>query len=174
MPHLRYLFEFTGRQQSDNTRATKICLSCSCCPCASADSFALQRCHPKRMCPNVRRILAECSGDFRGLVGPNVCVRAPFWFPSGAFWLTTGDLFCLQLELFCLQAKLFLMSIKFPPAILGPEMAAPILWAPCIFWFFGGRGEVPILFLWAWGFFRFLFTMGLCVCVRVFEHLNRL
>ena len=25
------------------------------------------------------------------------------------------------------------MSIKFPPAILGPEMAAPILWAPGIF-----------------------------------------
>ena len=68
------------------------------------------------------------------------------------------------------------MSIKFPPAILGLEIAAPILWAPGIFWFFlqenphapkippfrGGvlgffkRGgvEVPILFLWAWGFFR--------------------
>ena len=28
------------------------------------------------------------------------------------------------------------MSIKFPPVILGPEMAAPILWAPGIFWFF--------------------------------------
>ena len=28
------------------------------------------------------------------------------------------------------------MSIKFPPAIQGPEMAAPILWAPGIFWFF--------------------------------------
>ena len=28
------------------------------------------------------------------------------------------------------------MSIKFPPAILGPEMAAPILWAPGIFLFF--------------------------------------
>ena len=28
------------------------------------------------------------------------------------------------------------MSIKFPPAILRPEMAAPILWAPGIFWFF--------------------------------------
>ena len=28
------------------------------------------------------------------------------------------------------------MSIKFPPAILGPEMAAPILWAPGIFAFF--------------------------------------
>ena len=27
-------------------------------------------------------------------------------------------------------------SIIFPPAILGPEMAAPILWAPGIFWFF--------------------------------------
>ena len=60
------------------------------------------------------------------------------------------------------------MSTKFPPVILGPEMAAPILWAPGIFWFFllenphahkipplrgGGVGffrrggvEVPILF----------------------------
>ena len=28
------------------------------------------------------------------------------------------------------------MSIKFPPSILGPEMAAPILWAPGIFGFF--------------------------------------
>ena len=28
------------------------------------------------------------------------------------------------------------MSIKFPHAILGPEMAAPILWAPGIFAFF--------------------------------------
>ena len=28
------------------------------------------------------------------------------------------------------------MSIKFLPAILGPEMAAPILRAPGIFWFF--------------------------------------
>ena len=28
------------------------------------------------------------------------------------------------------------VSIKFPPVILGPEMAAPILWAPGIFWFF--------------------------------------
>ena len=29
-----------------------------------------------------------------------------------------------------------LMSVIFPSAILGPEMAAPILWAPGIFWFF--------------------------------------
>ena len=28
------------------------------------------------------------------------------------------------------------MSIKFLPVILGPETAAPILWAPGIFWFF--------------------------------------
>ena len=28
------------------------------------------------------------------------------------------------------------MSIEFPPVLLGPEMAAPILWAPGIFWFF--------------------------------------
>ena len=28
------------------------------------------------------------------------------------------------------------MSVIFPPAILGPEMAAPILWAPGVLWFF--------------------------------------
>ena len=75
-------------------------------------------------------------------------------------------------------SKKSLTSIIFPPAILGPEMAALILWAPGIFWFvlleniharkiprfrgggklgcfLGGRGgvEVPILFLWARGFF---------------------
>ena len=71
------------------------------------------------------------------------------------------------------------MSIKFPPVILGPEMAAPILWAPGILglcllenphahkippfrggsWvFWKGGVEVPILFLWAWGFFRFFTT----------------
>ena len=66
------------------------------------------------------------------------------------------------------------MSVKFPPVILGPELAAPILWAPGIFWLFllenphahkiprlrgggawvcgGGGVEVPILLLWAWGF----------------------
>ena len=71
------------------------------------------------------------------------------------------------------------MSIQFPSVILGPEMAEPILWAPGIFGFFvlesphahkippcipggvgffwrGGGVEVPILFLWPWGFFRFL------------------
>ena len=29
-----------------------------------------------------------------------------------------------------------LISVIFPPAFLGPEMAAPILWAPGIFWLF--------------------------------------
>ena len=28
------------------------------------------------------------------------------------------------------------MSVIFPPVIVGPEMAAPILWAPGIFCFF--------------------------------------
>ena len=62
-----------------------------------------------------------------------------------------------------------LVSVKFVSAILGPEMAAPILWTPgkmrsfCrkthvhkIPRFLGGflgGGEVPILFLWARGFF---------------------
>ena len=66
---------------------------------------------------------------------------------------------------------------KISPVTLGPEMAAPILWAPGIFWFFllenphahkippfkggvlgflEGGVEVAILFLWAWGFFRLI------------------
>ena len=69
------------------------------------------------------------------------------------------------------------MFVIFPPAILVPEMAAPILWAPGILWLFllenphahqiprfkgggvswdflrGGGAEVPTLFLWARGFF---------------------
>ena len=60
--------------------------------------------------------------------------------------------------------KIF-VSVKFVSAILGPEMGAPILWTPgkCVlsagktmsvkFPFFGGGGGVPILFLWARGFF---------------------
>ena len=35
-----------------------------------------------------------------------------------------------------LVCTLLMMSIKFPPVILGPEMAAPFLWAPGIYWFF--------------------------------------
>ena len=64
-----------------------------------------------------------------------------------------------------------LVPVKFVSAILGPEMGAPILWTPgkmrsaCrknhvrkipLFWGGfggGGGGEVPILFLWARGFF---------------------
>ena len=68
------------------------------------------------------------------------------------------------------------MPVIFPHVILGPEMAAPILWAPGIFWFFllqnphahkiprfraGGVGsfgkggvEVPILILMGVGFFQ--------------------
>ena len=68
-----------------------------------------------------------------------------------------------------------LRSVIFPPVILGPEMAAPIEWAPGIFWFFllenphahkislfrgggvvgfweGGGGSA--IFLWVRGFFR--------------------
>ena len=75
-----------------------------------------------------------------------------------------------------LDNKIFrniLVSVKFVSAILGPAMAAPILWTPgkmgsfcrktCVhkiprfggggvFWGLGGGG-VPILFLWAHGFF---------------------
>ena len=41
------------------------------------------------------------------------------------------------------------MSIKSPPAILGPEMAAPIFWAPGIFGFFCWKTSImmPIKFL---------------------------
>ena len=43
-------------------------------------------------------------------------------------------------DLIFMGARIFLrksvVSIKFPPIILGPEMVAPILWAPGIFWFF--------------------------------------
>ena len=39
------------------------------------------------------------------------------------------------------------MSIKFPPVILGPDMAAPILWAPGIFWLFLLENPMPIKFL---------------------------
>ena len=61
------------------------------------------------------------------------------------------------------------VSVKFVSAILGPEMGAPILWTPgkmrsfCrknhvrkipfLGGVFGGGGGVPILFLWARGFF---------------------
>ena len=69
------------------------------------------------------------------------------------------------------EIRKILVSVKFVSAILGPEMAAPILWAPGISAFFlqensmsikflvlGGGilfflgGWVPILFLWARGF----------------------
>ena len=42
------------------------------------------------------------------------------------------------------------MSIRFLPAIPGPEMAAPILWTPGIFWFFlleNPHAAMPIKFL---------------------------
>ena len=34
-----------------------------------------------------------------------------------------------------------------PPVILGPEMAAPILWTPGIFWFFLLEIPMPIKFV---------------------------
>ena len=40
------------------------------------------------------------------------------------------------------------MSVQFPPAIPGPEMAAPILWAPCNFGFFLlEKNPMPVKFL---------------------------
>ena len=74
------------------------------------------------------------------------------------------------------QFRKSVMSIKFPPVILGPEMAAPILWAPGIFGFFllenphahknspfrgggwvfleGAGWKCQFYFSGAWGFFR--------------------
>ena len=69
------------------------------------------------------------------------------------------------------QFRKILVSVKFVSAILGPEMAAPILWAPGKMRSFcrkkamsvkippfkgggvWGGGVVPILFLWTPGFF---------------------
>ena len=48
------------------------------------------------------------------------------------------------------------MSVIFPPAILGPEMAVPILWAPGIFWFFLLENTMPIKVLAVGGRFGFL------------------
>ena len=50
------------------------------------------------------------------------------------------------------------MSVIFPPVIPGPEMAAPTLWAPGIFWFFLLENPMPVKFLllgrgWGWFFF---------------------
>ena len=58
---------------------------------------------------------------------------------SFSFFAYNFSFFYLQLELFCLQwesasnkglIRKILVSVKFVSAILGPEMAAPILWAP--------------------------------------------
>ena len=46
-----------------------------------------------------------------------------------------------------IQKKKNLMSVIFWPVILGPEMAAPISWAPGIFWFFLLETPMPIKFL---------------------------
>ena len=43
------------------------------------------------------------------------------------------------------------MSVIFLPATLGPEMAAPILWAPGIFGSFCWKTPMPIKFLVLWG-----------------------
>ena len=47
-------------------------------------------------------------------------------------------------QIFMPFAQKILMSVISPPAILGPEMAAPILWAPGIFCSFCRKPSVPI------------------------------
>ena len=92
-------------------------------------------------------------------------------FRAGTFRSTLSDTLPVQGLGLSLIRKI-LVSVKFLSAILGPEMAAPILWTPgkmrpfCrknrvhkiprfrgggIWGFLGGVGEVPILFLWARG-----------------------
>ena len=116
-------------------------------------------------------------GTARGLEGVSTQERRRNFLKNGVHKLDQVSLFS---EFFFSQKHAMfrksVVSIKFLPVILGPEMAAPILWAPGIFGLFllenphahkippfrGGvlgffrRGgvEVPILFLWVWGFFR--------------------
>ena len=48
------------------------------------------------------------------------------------------------------------VRIIFPPVLLGPEMAMPILWAPGIFWFFLLENPHALKFL----FLGFFFGWG--------------
>ena len=55
------------------------------------------------------------------------------------------------------------MSAIFPPVILGPEMAVPMLWAPGILWFFLQEKTLhPIKFLTLGGVFWDLGGGGKC------------
>ena len=84
---------------------------------------------------------------------------------------TSLDFVFFLIALDLLKLRRILVSAKFVSAILGPEMAAPIVWTPRIsafflqenlhshkiplflggvFWVWGGG--VPILFFWARGF----------------------
>ena len=90
-----------------------------------------------------------------------------------AFFAYNGKVCLIRALRDCKQRSLtqkILVSVKFVSAILGPEMAAPIYGRleKCVpsagkthvhkiprfrvFSFWGGGGEVPILFLWARGF----------------------
>ena len=95
----------------------------------------------------------------------------PYWV--GPYWAL------VECHLYVTAPKIQkknLVSIIFRPVVLGPEMAAPILWVPGILVFFllekphahkippfrggvvaileKGGVEVPILLLRAWGYFR--------------------
>ena len=121
------------------------------------------------LCSRSERL--QCQSMFSRL-------RWPTNFDQKTFpWrLLSLTLFNLNKTPFCFRKSL--MSGIFPPAISGPEMAAPILWAPAIFWNFllanphahkichfregvgflgwGGRGRSANFILWAQGFFRLL------------------
>ena len=113
----------------------------------------------------------EPSPFLRDLLGQHACrIKLPpdCFFASGFYLVVPGlSAMCML----CLSDRKILVSVKFVSAILGPEMGAPILWTRgkmrsfCrkthvhkIPRFRGGGilgflGGVPILFLWARGFF---------------------
>ena len=127
------------------------------------------------------RVLRETGGAQGVLLRVIFLLIPPRWAPSGALAgappvsLSTPGSTPLstrfpRARLGALIVRKILVSVKFLSAILGPEIAAPIVWAPRTSVFsqenlhihkivvLGGRlfwagGEVPILFLWARGFF---------------------
>ena len=77
----------------------------------------------KEFCDTVATLRLQVSLDVKSIAAR----------PSSFYLALGGD---KGPEIFHREVRKSVMSIKFPPAILGPEMAAPILWAPRIFWFF--------------------------------------
>ena len=104
-------------------------------------------------------------GKMRSFCRKSYVHKIPRFRGGGVFWVGGGG----ECPFYFYDARGFFLS-NFPPAVLGPEMAAPVLRAPGIFWFFlnrlrgggyfgfwggGGVGKVPILFLWRGDFSDF-------------------